>query len=172
MTYAFYECIRSRIVWSFTPCKKFHIRLLVWLQFGKNCKILSQKLGGHFAVRGATRLSLELYGQQLVILLAVPIMAVNIAKIVRFGSPSAERGAVNVGRQVEQILANFGKTLTSEGCRGAPSGPILLRFAPKFLESIPVSGNLGEISFLWSPCRGVPNPTTKGLLTFAMLLSL
>ncbi len=123
--------------------KKSHVSLLVWLQFGKNCKF-----GGHFAVSGATQPSLELYGQELVILVAVP-MAVNSPNIVRFGSPSGERGAVKVGRQVDQILANFGKnTLTSEGCCGAPSGPILLRFAVKFLESVVVSGNQGQISFL------------------------
>ncbi len=110
-------------------------------------KIL-QNFGGDFAVTGVTQLPLEISGHKLAGLLAVAV-PVNVPKMVRFGLPSAERGAVKVGRQVEQILANFGKnTLTSEGCREAPSGPILLRFAPKFLESVLVSGNLGEISFL------------------------
>ncbi len=77
------------------------------------------------------------------------VVGIDVPSMDVLRSETAEWHLIEVWKRAEPKMSKLGEDTPTSGlwCE-APTGPILVRFASKVLESALVSGNMGHISIL------------------------
>ncbi len=149
------SCIRCEMNWIFTSHENLFcspLRLATILKKLRNFVSKNlQYLGGNLTPWAIAQPPVAGPPPKSADLLALHV-AMSGPKNFWFGAPSLERHLFKIWTEVGQILTTFHKsTPTPGGYCEPPSGRILAPFAPKFLQYVLFSGDLGENPFLWPP---------------------